>query len=159
MSSTELLPCPSTEFPGRTSPAAPHQQPSWPAPAPHCLLFPFEGPLPGPRLLCTVAWSHASCNDTWGQEALLFWQAPQAGLPLHLVPGRRLPCFSLKHPALTPVLPSCYKEHPQEALRPGPYSPPPLSQGPGGALESPRGGSHTHLGGVHTHTRYQEGTC
>lgn len=92
--------------PGRTSPAAPHQQPSWPAPAPHCPLFPFEGPLPGPRLLCTVAWSHASCDDT----LLLFWQAPQAGLPLHLVPGRRLPCFSLNHPALTAVLPSCYKE-------------------------------------------------
>lgn len=47
-----------------------------------------------------MAWSRASCNDTWGREAPLFWQSPQAGPPLHLVPGRRLLRFSLNHPAL-----------------------------------------------------------
>lgn len=57
-------------------------------------------------------WSHVSCDDTWGREALLFWQAPQTGLSQRLVPGRRLVCFSLNHSARMAVSPrlreSCY---------------------------------------------------
>ena len=120
-----------------------------PLPAVHFSLS--RGPSPGPGCFTQLPGLTLPVM-THGDKRLLSWQAPQAGLPLHFVPGCRLLCFTLNHPALMAVPPRLQRAVGalmlQRAPPGGPQAwapfPTPPSQGPQGALESPRGGSHTH---------------